>query len=99
MKVDYQSINRGLQAASDRTRERFGITGPLSQNAPEVRQLVRVLESWPNEADARFLALFVELWAVARIARLANNEPMLTDEEIRTFLDQSKTFFNSFLHK
>ena len=99
MKIDSQSISRGLEAALERTRERFGTSNTIPQDAPEVRRLTRVLQNWPGDADPRFVSLFVELFAVAQIARVANNEPMLTDEEIFAFLAHSSAFFNSFLHK
>jgi len=97
MKIDYDSVNRGFAAGIQRTTERFDI-GPsfLPEFAP---RLVAVLSKWENEAHPRFVALFAELWAVAEIARIGNNEPRLTEEDISSYLDHSSKFFNSFKHK
>jgi hypothetical protein len=62
-------------------------------------QLMEVFKSWPGEAHPRFVSLFVELWAIAQFSRLANEEPLLTDRQIRTFLGHSMEFLNCFFHR
>jgi hypothetical protein len=97
MRFEHDAISKGLDAAFERTKEHFDVN---RRRIDEVqRPLMGVLESWPGEAHRRFVTLFAELWAIAAIARLANGEPALTEEQIRGFLDHSFDYFNSFKHK
>jgi len=97
MVIDNDSISQGLEAALQRTRDRFDVSRGRIDDAGPV--LVRVLEAWPAEAHPRFVTLFVELWAIAVIARIANGEPPLTEPQIRDFLGHCSAYFNSFKHK
>jgi len=97
MRVDEDAINRGVENAFQRTRQRFEINERRILDSQY--RLVEVLESWPGEADPRFVTLFAELWAIAEVARLANGEPKLVNEEIRDFLGHCFAYFNSFKHK
>ena len=98
MKLNPSSIEEGLNAAFQRTRVHFRevTRGRLRElESP----LMNVLSEWPIETHPRFVSLFVELWALAEAARLANKEPRLEEEEIRNFLGQTSKYFNSFIHK
>jgi hypothetical protein len=97
MRFEYDAISKGLDAAFERTKERFDVN--RGQIDEVQRPLIGVLESWPGEAHRRFVTLFAELWAIAAIARLANGEPALTEEQIRDFLGHSFAYFNSLKHK
>ena len=97
MKVDDDAIRKGFEDAFQRTRVRFDVD--LERIFDLQSRLVGVLESWPYEAHPRFVTLFAELWAIAEIARFANGEPRLTEEQIREFLGHSSVYFNSFKHK
>jgi hypothetical protein len=97
MRFDPGLLDDGLTAANQRTKSYFKV-------APEKLRdldgpLRRALEEWPAAANPRFVTLFVELWAIAESARLVNEEPRLTENEIRAFLGHASTFLNSFIHK
>lgn len=88
-----------------------GITNGLGRVLPHFRRqaeyppdylrplLENVLGSWPGESQDRFILLFAELATVAAIARIANQEPRLTHDDVNAFLAHSISFFNSFTHR
>ena len=98
MVINGADINDGLGLAFQRTRSRFGDVG-LDRVRDSMGPLIGALEAWPAEADGRFVRLFVELWAVAAIARLANAEAPLSQLHIRDFLGHCWVYFNSFKHE
>lgn len=97
MEIEREFVDEGMTAAFARTRERFEVEpGRIAGLLPQV---INVLEDWPAEAHPRFVALFVELWAIAETARMANGEPQLRRAEIRDFLGHCFAYFNSFKHR
>jgi hypothetical protein len=93
------SIDQAIEAACDRARGSFNIDVEPKQLRALKPQVIAVFKNWPGEAHPRFVNLFVELWAIAQISRLANKEPGLKDEQVRAFLGQCADYFNCFIHR
>lgn len=93
------SIDQAIEVAFERTRGQFKIEIEPKQLWTLKAQLVGVLRGWRGDAHPRFVILFVELWAIAQISRIANDEPTLTDKQMRVFLGQSMEFLNCFTHR
>jgi hypothetical protein len=60
--------------------------------------LLEVVGPEPIDLHPRFIALFAEQVAIASAARSYYRDAPLTPALIRWFLDQSRRFFNSFVH-
>jgi uncharacterized protein YceH (UPF0502 family) len=71
-------------------------TEALTEQAGTLHQ---VLSSWTGDQTDRFVHLLAHNFAVAAAARIAYEEPPLTEDELRSYLDTAAGFFNSWSHR
>lgn len=98
MEIDKDAYLDGLRAGLRRVHAHFPDFAPRRIEEFE-GPLRRVLQDSQIDAHPRFITLFVELWAVAEIARSVNQEPRLNEKQIQLFLDHTVEYINSFIHR
>lgn len=62
-------------------------------------EILNLFQDWPSDLSSRFVVLYSEMATVAALARIHYADVPLTDQDLRSFLDHSEHFFNSFKHK
>ncbi|TAK96498.1 MAG: hypothetical protein EPO07_14460 [Verrucomicrobia bacterium] len=98
MNANPTEIKNGIQAGLTRSLPHF--RGKIDRQPDYLYSLLEnALRSWPEDSQDRFVNLFAELTTIAAVARVANQEPQLTMDDVRAFLGHSIAFFNSFTHK
>jgi hypothetical protein len=98
------SLERGIRAGVERAAgcELSAPSGIIDETVGYLRQIVdedrarNLLEQ--REISVQFVELFAELVVVAAIARYANDDSPLSDEQVREYLRHTASFENSFSH-
>jgi hypothetical protein len=98
MEIDKLAYLAGLKAGFDRVQAHFPEFFYKTFDELD-RPLKQVLQKSNINPHPRFITLFVELWAVAEVARVFNGEPRLNEQQIEIFLNRTAEFINSFTHK
>ena len=97
MAVEEDPISQGYAAGVQRVLA-SGLLQDVDAESEEVVQASLSIATpllVEREASPRFAALFVELVTVAALARVANDEPPLTDADIGDFFLSTWRFTNS----
>ena len=98
MIVNPIDVNNGVTSGTRRARNRFQHLS-LDLDSQSRHRIETVLGWWPKDLHGAFVKLFVELATMASIARVKNQEPILTEDELAAYLAHSASFFNSLKHK
>jgi hypothetical protein len=98
MEYNQATVDFGIQNGLNRVQPHFELK---ARRSPEYLPslLTEVLGRYPEECQDRFVLLFAELATIAAVARVANQEPPLTRDDLTAFLANSIYFFNSFTHR
>jgi hypothetical protein len=100
MEFEDSTLRRGLEAGMARGCDAFSTFVASGEHLSALENNLRIiLRSWPTGAHPRFVRLFAELYAIAAVARAANNEVPLSEDDLRSFLGHAFVFFNSFKHR
>jgi hypothetical protein len=98
MIFNQQELEQGMSDGFGRAGAFYSVSPQLQR--PDIENaLKQVLNTWPVEANDRFVRLFAELATIAATARSEYKEPPLSQDGLRTFLAVSSWFLNSFTHK
>lgn len=98
MEIDELALQQGLALGVSQSRAAFG-RAPDAIPELTASHLRSALSEWPEQAHSRFQILFAALTGLAATARVVNEEPELTLDDLRAFLGHSALFFNSFKHR
>jgi hypothetical protein len=98
MNFNPQDLRQGISNGFARASVFYSVSP--QQQGPDIESaLTQVLNTWPDEANDRFVQLFAELVTIAATARSEYQEPQLSENDLRAFLAVSFSFFNSFTHR
>ncbi len=98
MKFDVLDLKKGLSNGIDRASFYLEKKLSVEDSSNLNTKLAIVFNAYPSELNARFITFFTELVTIAETSRLNYQEPFLEKEELKSFLEHSAAFFNSFTH-
>jgi hypothetical protein len=98
MVVQASDIDEGILAG---TRRAHAVINPSLESPGDAlrSQILELFENWQSDLSSRFVALYSEMVTIATFARIHYQDLPLTDEDLRSFLEHSERFLNSFKHK
>ena len=98
MIFNQQELQQGISDGFSRASAFYPIF-PQQQRSDVENALTQVLNTWPGEANDRFVRLFAELATIGATARFEYKEPQPSEDDLRAFLAVATWFLNSFTHK
>jgi len=89
-------VSEGMHAGFSIASEHFALEfSQLEQAESRLREVINLLD---KSSSGRFIFLFSQMVAIAEASRIANDEPALEYDQIKEYLQESVSFFNSWRH-